>query len=150
MHVETHPTLAMLPKCAVVPFFVLHVRCVMRNKQGNATSKGRLYLLHICFNRWWAVAAVSPPLLCVDSYTHNIEAVSCDEALVDITEILTETRLTPDELANAIRDEIKAQTKCTASVGMGKSLTSFLSPLPAFFRCIRTMLYCHNSEVFLK
>ncbi|NWH64093.1 REV1 protein, partial [Geococcyx californianus] len=56
------------------------------------------------------------------SYTHNIEAVSCDEALVDITEILTETRLTPDELANAIRTEIKAQTKCTASIGMGSNI----------------------------
>ncbi|XP_074991635.1 DNA repair protein REV1 isoform X5 [Calonectris borealis] len=56
------------------------------------------------------------------SYTHNIEAVSCDEALVDITEILTETRLTPDQLANAIRTEIKAQTKCTASVGMGSNI----------------------------
>ncbi|XP_030312255.1 DNA repair protein REV1 isoform X2 [Calypte anna] len=56
------------------------------------------------------------------SYTHNIEAVSCDEALVDITEILTETRLTPDELANAIRTEIKSQTKCTASVGMGSNI----------------------------
>ncbi|NWR73960.1 REV1 protein, partial [Centropus unirufus] len=56
------------------------------------------------------------------SYTHNIEAVSCDEALVDITEILTETRLTPDELANAIRTEIKAQTKCAASVGMGSNI----------------------------
>ncbi|XP_057278388.1 DNA repair protein REV1 isoform X3 [Pezoporus wallicus] len=56
------------------------------------------------------------------SYTHNIEAVSCDEALVDITEILSETRLTPDELANAIRTEIKAQTKCTASVGMGSNI----------------------------
>ncbi|KFP91477.1 PREDICTED: DNA repair protein REV1 isoform X3 [Apaloderma vittatum] len=56
------------------------------------------------------------------SYTHNIEAVSCDEALVDITEILAETRLTPDEFANAIRTEIKAQTKCTASVGMGSNI----------------------------
>ncbi|NXL63084.1 REV1 protein, partial [Chordeiles acutipennis] len=56
------------------------------------------------------------------SYTHNIEAVSCDEALVDITEILTETRLTPDELANVIRTEIKAQTKCSASVGMGSNI----------------------------
>ncbi|KAM9300014.1 DNA repair protein REV1 isoform 2-T2 [Morus bassanus] len=56
------------------------------------------------------------------SYTHNIEAVSCDEALVDITEILTETRLTPDELANAIRTEIKAQTKCPASIGMGSNI----------------------------
>lgn len=58
-------------------------------------------------------------LLCVDSYTHNIEAVSCDEALVDITEILAETRLTPDEFANAVRMEIKDQTKCAASVGIG-------------------------------
>ncbi|XP_041273942.1 DNA repair protein REV1 isoform X4 [Onychostruthus taczanowskii] len=56
------------------------------------------------------------------SYTHNIEAVSCDEALVDITDILTETRLTPDEFANAIRTEIKDQTKCTASVGMGSNI----------------------------
>ncbi|KAF4799971.1 hypothetical protein TURU_049524 [Turdus rufiventris] len=56
------------------------------------------------------------------SYTHNIEAVSCDEALVDITEILAETRLTPDEFANVIRTEIKDQTKCTASVGMGSNI----------------------------
>ncbi|XP_068929105.1 DNA repair protein REV1 isoform X3 [Petaurus breviceps papuanus] len=56
------------------------------------------------------------------SYTHNIEAVSCDEALVDITEILAETRLTPDEFANAIRTEIKDQTQCAASVGMGSNI----------------------------
>ncbi|XP_020007777.1 DNA repair protein REV1 isoform X2 [Castor canadensis] len=56
------------------------------------------------------------------SYTHNIEAVSCDEALVDITEILAETRLTPDEFANAIRMEIKDKTKCAASVGIGSNI----------------------------
>ncbi|XP_053444353.1 DNA repair protein REV1 isoform X2 [Nycticebus coucang] len=56
------------------------------------------------------------------SYTHNIEAVSCDEALVDITEILAETRLTPDEFASAIRMEIKDQTKCAASVGIGSNI----------------------------
>ncbi|XP_058390450.1 DNA repair protein REV1 isoform X2 [Diceros bicornis minor] len=56
------------------------------------------------------------------SYTHNIEAVSCDEALVDITEILAETRLTPDEFANAVRMEIKNQTKCAASVGIGSNI----------------------------
>ncbi|XP_017512628.3 DNA repair protein REV1 isoform X3 [Manis javanica] len=56
------------------------------------------------------------------SYTHNIEAVSCDEALVDITEILAETRLTPDEFANAVRMEIKDQTKCAASVGIGSNI----------------------------
>nr|XP_019609380.1 PREDICTED: DNA repair protein REV1 isoform X1 [Rhinolophus sinicus] len=56
------------------------------------------------------------------SYTHNIEAVSCDEALVDITEILAETRLTPDEFANVVRMEIKEQTKCAASVGIGSNI----------------------------
>ncbi|XP_075772986.1 DNA repair protein REV1 isoform X1 [Pelodiscus sinensis] len=56
------------------------------------------------------------------SYTHNIEAVSCDEALVDITEILAETRMTPDEFASAIRTEIKDQTKCAASIGMGSNI----------------------------
>ncbi|XP_040849733.1 DNA repair protein REV1 isoform X3 [Ochotona curzoniae] len=56
------------------------------------------------------------------SYTHHIEAVSCDEALVDITEILAETKLTPDEFANAVRMEIKDQTKCSASVGIGSNI----------------------------
>ncbi|XP_054829870.1 DNA repair protein REV1 isoform X2 [Eublepharis macularius] len=56
------------------------------------------------------------------SYTHNIEAVSCDEALVDITEILAETGLSPEELANAIRIEIKNKTKCAASIGIGSNI----------------------------
>uniref|UniRef100_A0A8D0GWC8 DNA repair protein REV1 n=1 Tax=Sphenodon punctatus TaxID=8508 RepID=A0A8D0GWC8_SPHPU len=56
------------------------------------------------------------------SYTHNIEAVSCDEALIDITEILAETRLTPHEIANIIRTEIKNQTKCAASIGIGSNI----------------------------
>lgn len=56
------------------------------------------------------------------SYTHNIEAVSCDEALVDITEILAETRLTSEELANVIRTEIKNKTKCPASIGIGSNI----------------------------
>nr|XP_033804083.1 DNA repair protein REV1 isoform X2 [Geotrypetes seraphini] len=56
------------------------------------------------------------------SYTCDIEAVSCDEALVDMTEILGETRLAPHEIANAIRTEIKEKTKCTASIGMGSNI----------------------------
>ncbi|XP_025063017.1 DNA repair protein REV1 isoform X6 [Alligator sinensis] len=72
------------------------------------------------FNAYKEVARTLYEMLA--SYTHNIEAVSCDEALVDITEILTETRLTPDEFANTIRTEIKAQTKCAASVGMGSNI----------------------------
>ncbi|XP_051008715.1 DNA repair protein REV1 isoform X4 [Acomys russatus] len=56
------------------------------------------------------------------SYTHSIEAVSCDEALVDIADILAETKLTPDEFAAALRMEIKDKTKCPASVGIGSNI----------------------------
>ncbi|XP_068124307.1 DNA repair protein REV1 [Hyperolius riggenbachi] len=56
------------------------------------------------------------------SYTHDIEAVSCDEALADISEILAETKLTPDEFASAIRAEIKEKTLCSASIGMGSNI----------------------------
>ncbi|XP_038673709.1 DNA repair protein REV1 [Scyliorhinus canicula] len=56
------------------------------------------------------------------SYTYDIEAVSCDEALVDVTAICEETGLTPDEIATVIRSEIKEKTKCTASVGMGSNI----------------------------
>ncbi|XP_053311129.1 DNA repair protein REV1 isoform X2 [Spea bombifrons] len=56
------------------------------------------------------------------SYTHDIEAVSCDEALADITEILAETRLAPDEVATAIRNDIKEKTGCAASIGMGSNI----------------------------
>ncbi|XP_078401792.1 DNA repair protein REV1 isoform X1 [Cetorhinus maximus] len=56
------------------------------------------------------------------SYTYDIEAVSCDEALVDVTAICAETGLTPDEIATVIRSEIKEKTKCTASVGMGSNI----------------------------
>lgn len=81
---------------------------------------GRLFC-NVCVSAWIKPSGcASLPVLCVNSYTHNIEAVSCDEALVDITEILAETRLTPDEFANAVRMEIKDQTKCAASVGIGQ------------------------------
>ncbi|KAG8586852.1 hypothetical protein GDO81_005499 [Engystomops pustulosus] len=56
------------------------------------------------------------------SYTHDIEAVSCDEALVDITQVLVEAKLSPDEVASAIRAEIKEKTLCTASIGMASNI----------------------------
>ncbi|KAA0715849.1 DNA repair protein REV1 [Triplophysa tibetana] len=56
------------------------------------------------------------------SFTHNIEALSCDEALVDATALLAELGVTPDELAGAIRADIKEKTDCSASVGMGSNI----------------------------
>lgn len=56
------------------------------------------------------------------SYTHNIEALSCDEVLVDATALLVELGVSPDELAKSIREDIKEKTGCCASVGMSKRL----------------------------
>ncbi|KAJ8013296.1 hypothetical protein DPEC_G00051790 [Dallia pectoralis] len=56
------------------------------------------------------------------SYTHNIEALSCDEALLDGSALLAELGVTPDELASAIRADVKERTGCSASVGMGSNI----------------------------
>ncbi|XP_045062698.1 uncharacterized protein LOC121555105 isoform X2 [Coregonus clupeaformis] len=56
------------------------------------------------------------------SYTHNIEALSCDEALVDGSALLAELGVTPEELASAIRTDVRERTGCTASVGMGSNI----------------------------
>ncbi|XP_071197036.1 DNA repair protein REV1 isoform X2 [Salvelinus alpinus] len=56
------------------------------------------------------------------SYTHTIEALSCDEALVDCSALLAELGATPEELASAIRTDVRERTGCTASVGMGSNI----------------------------
>lgn len=52
------------------------------------------------------------------SYTLDIEAVSCDEMYVDITNILKQTGLTVEEWADHIRNEIITATKCPCSTGI--------------------------------
>ncbi|XP_077969166.1 DNA repair protein REV1-like isoform X2 [Styela clava] len=56
------------------------------------------------------------------TYTRHIEAVSCDEALVDITKIVRETGLTPLKVASFIRSDVKEATKCNASTGVGPNI----------------------------
>ncbi|KAG7331285.1 hypothetical protein KOW79_005254 [Hemibagrus wyckioides] len=56
------------------------------------------------------------------SYTFNIEALSCDEALVDATSLLAELGITPDELAAAIRSDVREKTGCCASIGMSSNI----------------------------
>uniref|UniRef100_A0A667ZFE6 DNA repair protein REV1 n=1 Tax=Myripristis murdjan TaxID=586833 RepID=A0A667ZFE6_9TELE len=56
------------------------------------------------------------------SYTHDIEALSCDEVLIDGSALLSELGIGPDDLAKAIRAEIKEKTGCSASVGMGSNI----------------------------
>lgn len=85
---------------------------------------------NVCCNFFWIATLFLMPAdkgnnsfaswLLVYSYTHNIEALSCDEALVDATNLLVELGVTPDDLARAIREDIKEKTGCSASVGMGK------------------------------
>ncbi|XP_056290913.1 DNA repair protein REV1 isoform X1 [Pseudoliparis swirei] len=55
-------------------------------------------------------------------YTHDIEALSCDEVLIDGSALLAELNINPEELANAIRADIKEKTGCCASVGMGSNI----------------------------
>uniref|UniRef100_H3D8N4 DNA repair protein REV1 n=1 Tax=Tetraodon nigroviridis TaxID=99883 RepID=H3D8N4_TETNG len=55
-------------------------------------------------------------------YTHDIEALSCDELLMDTSALLAELCVNPEELAKAIRADIKEKTGCCASVGMGSNI----------------------------
>lgn len=55
-------------------------------------------------------------------YTHDIEALSCDEVLIDGTALVAELGISPDDLASAIRAEIKEKTRCCASIGMGSNI----------------------------
>ncbi|KAM9344124.1 DNA repair protein REV1 [Pholidichthys leucotaenia] len=56
------------------------------------------------------------------SYTHDIEALSCDEVLIDGSALLAEVGVSPEDLAKAIRADIKEKTGCCASVGMGSNI----------------------------
>ncbi|XP_071944441.1 DNA repair protein REV1-like [Antedon mediterranea] len=58
----------------------------------------------------------------VARYTHDIEAVSCDEMFVDITELLSDTMATPLEFASLLRDEVYKETKCNASIGIAHNI----------------------------
>ncbi|KAK5860841.1 hypothetical protein PBY51_022294 [Eleginops maclovinus] len=55
-------------------------------------------------------------------YTHDIEALSCDEVLIDGSALLAELRIDPQDLAGAIRADINEKTGCCASVGMGSNI----------------------------
>uniref|UniRef100_A0A671XML2 DNA repair protein REV1 n=1 Tax=Sparus aurata TaxID=8175 RepID=A0A671XML2_SPAAU len=56
------------------------------------------------------------------SYTHDIEALSCDEVLIDGSALIVELGVSPADLASAIRADIKEKTGCCASVGMGSNI----------------------------
>ncbi|XP_049584982.1 DNA repair protein REV1 isoform X2 [Syngnathus scovelli] len=55
-------------------------------------------------------------------YTHDIEALSCDEVLLDASALIAELGVDPEDLAEAIRADIKEKTGCCASIGMGSNI----------------------------
>ena len=54
-------------------------------------------------------------------YTLDIEAVSCDEMFVDLTELLVECKLELMDFVGFIREEIKRLTGCSCSAGIGSN-----------------------------
>lgn len=52
-------------------------------------------------------------------YTLDVEAVSCDEMYVNLTQILEETHISIDEFVTHVRNEITNKTKCPCSAGIG-------------------------------
>ena len=55
----------------------------------------------------------------VAKYTLQIQAVSCDEMLVDVSSVLQDAKVDAFEFAEVLRAEIHSATSCSASVGMG-------------------------------
>lgn len=57
----------------------------------------------------------------IAKYTLEIEAVSCDEMFVDLTDFLTETGIPILDFITFVRNEIKEKTGCTCSAGIGSN-----------------------------
>ena len=58
----------------------------------------------------------------VAQYTLDIQAVSCDEMLVDLSDVLQSCCIRPEDFAQVLRDEIRNKTDCNASVGIGSNI----------------------------
>ncbi|XP_059613609.1 DNA repair protein Rev1 isoform X2 [Phlebotomus argentipes] len=54
-------------------------------------------------------------------YTLDIEAVSCDEMFVDLTDLLASTGISCEGFVTHIRHEIRQKTNCPCSVGIGEN-----------------------------
>ena len=58
----------------------------------------------------------------VAQYTLDIQAVSCDEMLVDLTDVIQDRSISSLDFAEHLRQEMKSKTDCHASVGLGSSI----------------------------
>ncbi|XP_049541118.1 DNA repair protein Rev1 [Anopheles darlingi] len=57
----------------------------------------------------------------IAQYTLDIEAVSCDEMFVDLTELLQSTGVSMTDFVRFVRDEISTETGCPCSAGIGSN-----------------------------
>lgn len=55
----------------------------------------------------------------VAQYTLNIEAVSCDEMFIDLTDVLENLKISPMTFVKYIREEVRQKTGCPCSAGVG-------------------------------
>uniref|UniRef100_A0A1A9V359 DNA repair protein REV1 n=1 Tax=Glossina austeni TaxID=7395 RepID=A0A1A9V359_GLOAU len=55
----------------------------------------------------------------IAQYTLDIEAVSCDEMFVDLTEVLKFLQIPVMDFVKAVREEVKEKTGCPCSAGVG-------------------------------
>uniref|UniRef100_A0A0A1WDT0 DNA repair protein REV1 n=1 Tax=Zeugodacus cucurbitae TaxID=28588 RepID=A0A0A1WDT0_ZEUCU len=55
----------------------------------------------------------------IAQYTLNIEAVSCDEMFVDLSDVLAEMEVEPMDFVRAVREEMRTKTGCPCSAGVG-------------------------------
>lgn len=54
-------------------------------------------------------------------YTMDIEAVSCDEMYVNLTNVIKILECSVDEFVTHIRNEIIEKTQCPCSAGIGEN-----------------------------
>lgn len=53
------------------------------------------------------------------SYTHDIEAVSCDELYANLTDLLADVGIEPLDFASLLRSKVTKVTGCPVSIGLG-------------------------------
>ncbi|XP_050719708.1 DNA repair protein REV1-like isoform X2 [Eriocheir sinensis] len=58
----------------------------------------------------------------VASFTHDIEAVSCDEMFVDLTELLHSCHVSPMDFTTYLRERVQKETGCPCSAGLGPNM----------------------------
>ncbi|XP_065362220.1 DNA repair protein Rev1 [Calliphora vicina] len=85
----------------------------------------------------------------IAQYTLNIEAVSCDEMFVDLTEVLEELKVDVMDFVKSIREEVREKTQCPCSAGIGanklqaRMATKKAKPDGQYY------LQCENVEAYM-